>query len=67
VLELKNQGTHSNETHETVWTEMIRGKDMAGAGMSMDSASAVKDADVADKAKLGRIKTGWFDGACFAV
>ena len=46
---------------------MIRGKDMAGAGMSMDSASAVKDADVADKAKLGRIKTGWFDGACFAV
>ena len=46
---------------------MIRGKDMAGAGMTMNSGAAVSDADVADQAKLGRIKTGWFDGACFEV
>ena len=46
---------------------MIRGKDMAGAGMTMNSGAAVSDADVADQAKLGRIKTGWFDGACCEV
>ena len=63
-LELKNQGPHNNETKETVWTEMIRGKDMAGAGMSVKDGAGVTDAELADQTKLGRIKSGWFDGAC---
>ena len=48
---------------ETVWTEMIRGKDMADAGMSVKSGAGVTDAELADTAMLGRIKSGWFDGA----
>ena len=46
----------------TVWTEMIRGKDMADAGLSVRSSAGVTDADLADQKKLGRIKCGWFDG-----
>ena len=48
---------------ETVWTEMIRGKDMAGKGLSVKSGAGVTDPELADQAKLGRIKSGWFDGA----
>ena len=47
---------------KTVWTEMIRGKDMADAGLSVRSSAGVTDADLADQKKLGRIKCGWFDG-----
>ena len=46
----------------TVWTEMIRGKDMADAGLSVRSSAGVTDADLADQKKLGLIKCGWFDG-----
>ena len=47
---------------KTVWTEMIRGKDMAGAGLTVKTSAVVTDADLADQKKLGRIKCGWFDG-----
>ena len=46
----------------TVWTEMIRGKDIAGMGGSVKESAVVTDADLADEAQLGRIKIGWFDG-----
>ena len=47
---------------KTVWTEMIRGKDMAGAGLTVKTSAVVTDADLANQTKLGRIKCGWFDG-----
>ena len=46
----------------TVWTEMIRGKDIAGMGGSVKESAVVTDADLADETQLGRIKIGWFDG-----
>jgi hypothetical protein len=46
----------------TVWTEMIRGKDIAGMGGSVKESAVVTDADLADQTQLGRIKIGWFDG-----
>ena len=45
-----------------VWTEMIRGKDIAGMGGSVKESAVVTDADLADQNQLGRIKIGWFDG-----
>lgn len=47
---------------EVVWTEMIRGKDIAGMGGSVKEGAVVTDADLADETQLGRIKIGWFDG-----
>ena len=46
----------------TVWTEMIRGKDIADMGGSVKESAVVTDADLADETQLGRIKIGWFDG-----
>ena len=45
-----------------VWTEMIRGKDIAGMGGSVKDSAVVTDANLADQNQLGRIKIGWFDG-----
>ena len=54
---------------KTVWTEMIRGKDMAGAGLTVKTSAVVTDADLADQKKkkdladqkkLGRIKCDTF-------
>jgi hypothetical protein len=47
---------------EVVWTEMIRGKDIAGMGGSVKEGAVVTDANLADETQLGRIKIGWFDG-----
>ena len=55
---------------ETVWTEMIRGKDMAGKGLSVKSGAGVTDPELADQAKLGRIKIGMIpadDAASFQL
>ena len=52
----------TSDGNKTMWTEMIRGKDMAGAGLTVKTSAVVTDADLADQKKLGRIKCGWFDG-----
>ena len=53
----------SSSGAESVWTEMIRGKDMAGQNLGVTSGAGVTADDLADQKKLGRIKSGWFDGA----
>ena len=50
---------------DSVWTEMTRGKDLPADKVS--NVPGVLAADIADQAKLGRIKIGTFEGACASV
>ena len=47
-------------TNETVWAEMIRGKDVNAIGTTLAGKHPL--ADVNDQAKLGRLKVGKWDG-----